>query len=458
MPVLAFDALVRNADGTQVTAQPNCQVSAAAGGVPARRYSCETLLPLCLLDGRRLACAPTERLVRDGRPFVYPLELQFPLRATLTAESALAPDLPAAVAAQVRAGRAAILVWIGHEAMPLHLDDTGRTWLFDVVQKLVRDLALPPRQVWLVSGNVLAIHQFASWLRERRLHDEEAFRFRTLMMSAASVRAQYRLNARGLALTGSARDGTWTFGLVPLDAAGFAERYVQPAEIAAERVAGRVRPKRFLSMNRQLRLHRQVIVSYLHGKGLLDRSLVSFGAAPPDLFDGCAFPIRGDFLRDSWRRLQPTLPRVIDPMGTVSIDYHGVGTGWPYRDSYFNIVTETDVDRWVAPLATEKLMKPILNYQPFIAVSSAHTLRYLRALGFETFEPVIDSGYDLAVDPIERMAAIFGHIDRLGALGDAAARDLYVDCLPMLEHNRALLLDGPHELDALFDELEAQIA
>jgi hypothetical protein len=56
------------------------------------------------------------------------------------------------------------------------------------------------------------------------------------------------------------------------------------------------------------------------------------------------------------------------------------------------------------------------------------------------------------------MQVIFGQIDRLGQLGPAAARDLYFDCLPVLEHNRAHLLEGRHEVDALFDDIEAQIA
>jgi hypothetical protein len=457
MLMFAFDQLTRDEAWTRVDARPNCQVAVA--GVPTPRYSCFTLLPLTMLDPQRLRCERTERLLRAGRPFVYPLELRYPLRATLTAESELVPGFPAAVAAQVRAGRAAILIWIAHEAVPLHLDDAGKSWLFDIVQALIRQHELPPAHVWLVSGNMLATTQFATWLRERQLYEEEAFRLRTLMMSSTTVRLQYRLNERGIQLVGSTEDDVWTVSHATLDAASFAEQYVQPGEIAAERATGRIRPKRFLSMNRLVRLHRQVIVSYLEGKNLLDDSLVSFAAAPLELNDGCAFPIREDFLKESWRRLQPKLPLTIDDIEeAVNFNFHRVARGWPYRDAYFNIVTETDIGRWVAPVATEKQMKPMLNYQPYIAVTTVHTLRYLRAVGFKTFEPFIDSGYDAISDPAERMQAIFGQIDRLGQLGPAAARDLYFDCLPVLEHNRAHLLEGRHEVDALFDDIEAQIA
>jgi hypothetical protein len=97
----------------------------------------------------------------------------------------------------------------------------------------------------------------------------------------------------------------------------------------------------------------------------------------------------------------------------------------------------------------------MLNFQPFIAATTAHTLAHLNNVGFKTFPDLVDEGYDTVDEPIERLVRIFAQIDRLGALSQAEARERYFACLPTLEHNRQHLLDGRHELDGLFDEIEA---
>jgi hypothetical protein len=270
---------------------------------------------------------------------------------------------------------------------------------------------------------------------------------------------QYLANARGEELGLTETDDLWTYDLSPLGADDFAERYVQPAEIAAERRSGKLRPKRFLSMNRQPWLHRQAIVSHLQGKGFLDDSLVSFRAPPHGMSDLSAFPRFGKSLLESWQALQPKLPLVIDNAAEkAGLDFHKVAFGWPYRDAYFNIVTETEIALDVAPICTEKLCKPMLNFQPFIAASTAHTLGYLNGIGFKTFSNIIDEGYDTVAEPVARLTRIFEQIDRLGVLSPAEARDRYFACLPALEHNRGQLLGGDHQLDRLFDDIEATLA
>lgn len=459
MLAFAYDAIAHNDDWTHVDVRPNCQYPPGPTSFYDRRYACGQLMPMCMLDRQRLRCERTEVLLREGRPFVYPLELQFNLRASLVANPELAPGIPADVLEQVRRGRAIILAWIGHEPVPLHLDPEGRIWVFDVILKFLYDHYLPPQQVWFVSGNLLAQFNFQKWLQDRGTTEASAFRFRTMVMSPATVRMQYRANERGEDLGLNQKDDLWTYRLAPLSEADFAERYVQPGEIAEERRSGRIRPKRFLSMNRQPWFHRQAIVTYLYGKGFLDDSIVSFGSEPCDAGDIGAFPRFGKFLLESWETLQPRLPLVIDnAAGKTGIDFHKVMFGWPYRDAYFNIVTETEMGLDVAPICTEKLCKPMLNFQPFIAATTAHTLGHLNAVGFKTYSSLVDESYDTVAEPIERLTRIFEQIERLGVLSQVEARDRYFACLPELEHNRCHLLEGHHELDGLFDELEAALS
>jgi hypothetical protein len=328
--------------------------------------------------------------------------------------------------------------------------------MFDVVHAFVGAHDLPPAQVWFVSGNVWGARLFAAWLRDRRLYEPEVFRFRAVAMVPSSVQASYRGNARGEALRVHDVDELATYTLEPLSADAFRARYVDPSELADERRSARLRPKRFLSFNRNLRLHRQVVVSYLAGMGLLDDSIVSFASGKLPFFDVSGVPIRTDIVRRGWEQVRARLPLVVDAL-EVGADWHAIQDGAPYRQSYFNIATETEVSGLCAPFSTEKVLKPILNLQPFLLVATTETLRYLRAMGFKSFERLVDENYDRVSDPIERLALVFDQIDRLAALSPAEARDRYFDCLPELEHNRAHLIDGRHAFDDLLTELEREL-
>jgi len=450
----AYDDIDADDARTRIEVRPNCRWP--PGSLPRDwHYSCFTLAPLAVLRQDRLLCERTDLLLRSGRPFVYPVELRYNMREILAGDAVLAPGIPPDILAQARAGRAVILVWIGHEPTPLELEP-GKTWVFDVVQRFVTDHELPPQQVWFVSGNLIGVHSFGRWLQARRLYEAEAFRFRTLALSPGSVQARYRANRGGFDLNIRQLDDGFMLRVESCDAAAFARRYIDPTEIDEERRSGRLRPKRFLSFNGRPGIHRQLLVAYLSGKGLLDGSLVSFRATEADFAGDLDFPAHREFLRESWRALLPLLPLTVDAMTDV-IDHHRVQDGWPYREAYFNIVTETEVGYGCAPFSTEKLMKPISNFQPFIVISTTDTLRYLHRIGFKSFPGLIDEGYDRPPDPIERIPRIFEQIDRLAALSPAEARDRYFACLPELEHNRAHLIDGRHELEDLFDDLEAQL-
>jgi hypothetical protein len=406
-----------------------------------------------------LECVRTETVVASGQPFVYPIELTSDVRESLAlGPAALAPALPAAVVAAAQAGRALILLWVGHEPMPLNLDPQGRSWMFDVVQDFIRDHELPPAQVWFVVGNLWGDRLFAKWVRDRRLYEPELFRFRTSAMVPGAVQARYRANERGWDPHFDEVDDLYTFTMMPFGADQFAKRYVQPAEIAAERGSARLRPKRFLSLNRRPRLHRQLLVSYLHGRGYLEDSIVSFPVVPLELNGGCDFPMGDgpDFMRRSWQSLHSKLPLIADQLSD-NREWYLVDDGWPYRDSYFNIVTETEISGDCAPFSTEKVLKPMMNFQPFILVGTADTLRYLQAMGFKGFPQLVDQVYDQLADPIARLAHLSAQIDRLAALSPAEARDRYFACLPEMAHNRAHLIDGRHELADLLADMAAQL-
>ena len=72
-----------------------------------------------------------------------------------------------------------------------------------------------------------------------------------------------------------------------------------------------------------------------------------------------------------------------------------------YLNSCINLVTETSFGQNELFLS-EKILKPILNYQPFIVLGPYNYLKELKRLGFKTFSDFWDESYDNIEDMKER--------------------------------------------------------
>lgn len=83
-----------------------------------------------------------------------------------------------------------------------------------------------------------------------------------------------------------------------------------------------------------------------------------------------------------------------------------------YQDAYINIVTETTISEHT-PMLSEKVFKAILAKQMFILVASPNAIEFLRTLGFDVFDDIIDHSYDVILDTRERIFAVVKEIDRL---------------------------------------------
>ena len=68
-----------------------------------------------------------------------------------------------------------------------------------------------------------------------------------------------------------------------------------------------------------------------------------------------------------------------------------------YQNSNIHIVTETTFDECI--FMSEKVMRPIVMYQPFIVLGPKGYLKQLRSHGFKTFGEFWDESYDDIDDP-----------------------------------------------------------
>lgn len=107
----------------------------------------------------------------------------------------------------------------------------------------------------------------------------------------------------------------------------------------------------------------------------------------------------------------------------------------PYKNSYFYICTETYTHEGYTSL-TEKVFKPIANYQPFVFMAYPGALKMLHKLGFKTFHPFIDESYDDETDRNKRLSMIYSEITRLCNMSVEELHNWFWQMEEILVHNR----------------------
>jgi hypothetical protein len=111
-----------------------------------------------------------------------------------------------------------------------------------------------------------------------------------------------------------------------------------------------------------------------------------------------------------------------------------------YHDVFVDVVNES---RFAQPTAnySEKVYRPMYYKKPFIMVGPPHTLQYLQEQGFITFSDFWDESYDTMEDHESRLFAIFKLIDSINEMPISQLKYMYKEMLPIVEHNRKLLLE-----------------
>lgn len=115
-----------------------------------------------------------------------------------------------------------------------------------------------------------------------------------------------------------------------------------------------------------------------------------------------------------------------------------------YSDTYINVVTETSCDfenvydHSDGPLITEKTIKPLLARQLFLMCADSGSVQFLRDIGIDVFDDVIDHGYDSIYGFKEKTYAIHQELDRLNRMD---LPTLFQRLEPRLEKNYKKLFD-----------------
>jgi hypothetical protein len=206
-----------------------------------------------------------------------------------------------------------------------------------------------------------------------------------------------------------------------------------------------IRKNHFLFKIRNLRQHRLTLLYKMANEGLLEKTdwscltPVRYNASEvKHVSDTYNFDLDSDIIAS----LCALLPRSLESEPTIS---HSSVSAWTdshttaHKDSYMYICTETFVHGEYKSL-TEKVFKPIANFQPFVFVAYPGALSLLQSLGFKTFSPFIDESYDNEKDEVVRLQLIYKEIERIGDMSKQEIHDWYWSMKDILIHNHNHLL------------------
>ncbi len=109
-----------------------------------------------------------------------------------------------------------------------------------------------------------------------------------------------------------------------------------------------------------------------------------------------------------------------------------------YNHSYVSMVVETFVrpgSKYTPTFITEKTVKPLAFYHPFIVYGNRGTLDKLHSWGFETWDNLWDESYDQIVDVNARRDTV------INLLGSVTIQPHDAETQRRLEHNHCLFFD-----------------
>lgn len=197
-----------------------------------------------------------------------------------------------------------------------------------------------------------------------------------------------------------------------------------------------LREKYFLCLNRNSgRFHRPKLVLELIRNGIFDKGLVSLFKSQE--FDNFCEKLENIHFKT---HIKEKYPFIVDYEDADAVaDMHNYFTKKEIWDAtYFSVVTESStIPKSV--FITEKVVRPMIYFHPFIVYGNPNTLKELKNMGFYTFPEFFDESYDTIEDENERLNAIIENVKRLCALSVEELHNLYCSVYPKLVHNRNLL-------------------
>jgi hypothetical protein len=238
---------------------------------------------------------------------------------------------------------------------------------------------------------------------------------------------------------------------------GYMSEFVEETDLSSDII----RPHKFLCCNRTMHKPHRSGLAYLTVKyNLLTDGLFSFiQKLPINSLRTIIREVIEEPNEDYITKIVSIVPYELDTQHLPESKKSGFGVSnnkkeW-YINTYINIVTETFFGTDV--FLSEKVFRPISNYQPFILLGDYGSLKELKRLGFKTFEPFIDESYDMEQNPKKRFKKIEIELAKLKNKSIQEIHDWYYSIKDILVYNRNHLYyyyDGYECFEPIFEQLK----
>lgn len=190
--------------------------------------------------------------------------------------------------------------------------------------------------------------------------------------------------------------------------------------------------KKFLNLNNVMRPNKQSLFFYLYKNNLIDNSLVSnlWENSRDRILSKKDFDEHYNYDNSDYESFCKTVVKRKEIQGdnfksnqASPIDF--------YAKTKYSLVSETHAGSNIL-CVSEKTYKPILMGHPFLIFGNTFTLKYLKSLGYETFDNKFNEEYDSCNSIKEKLSIII----------ENASRDFVIDELTLekCDHNQKLFL------------------
>ena len=280
------------------------------------------------------------------------------------------------------------------------------------------DVALDPANIYIV-GRVILKENWQSitdWAHQYPGHivfSNPAEGSETILLQLRRLRIMDQVrNGEILLLTSGDLEPGWNCCQTDCYFSNIVE-YIENLDAATHNVYVDKKPYDFLFLNGRLRPHRKYLIDAFRSRDLLDRALWTNLQSQVDmpwssqLQTNTLEQIR---LLPSDYEIERAIPNLTPQILDAGFAKHQLfNNTWgdaivnpkAYVDTCFSVVTETIYD-YPYTFRTEKIWKPMIMSQPFVAAANPGYYKDLHAVGFRTFGHLIDETFDSIDDPKSR--------------------------------------------------------
>lgn len=185
----------------------------------------------------------------------------------------------------------------------------------------------------------------------------------------------------------------------------------------------------YLSYARNPRHQRILLGAKLIQNNLLDRGRLSLGKWHYNKnIDDHIWPDGLDYLQKISDKTPIEIDRILDYNLATDL------TLIDYESTFLSIINETLSNEGTLFLS-EKIFKPILVGHPFLVIGNVGTLKYLKELGYKTFDKWFDESYDKEKDFIKRVSMVVKEVEKFRFTGIERLREIREEMKEVLKHN-----------------------